>query len=267
MKKRIGSYLINTISIISGILTIITFWTSVFNISFKKINIIIDLNYFFGRWSLWIFIIALTILVFSILVKLNLKKRELLERENFFVEFSQLLLFLQKNCKIRVMSGTSEADKFMQEALDKITRILSVYGKGLVYANLKSVIDQDGEKYVKTQWESSNVRSLDNNNGLQKINDNTIFYNLIKGKRSYSCLSTNNKLLNKFYKISDKNWRRKYSSTLVVPIKKVDDDKDIFVGFLCLYSIDKDVFEVNRTLIISMVQTIASYLGLILTIN
>lgn len=51
------------------------------------------------------------------------------------------------------------------------------------------------------------------------------------------------------YMSSNPNWRKEYSSSLVLPIKKANESgvTDI-VGFLCLDSLDADTFneEVNR---------------------
>ena len=68
------------------------------------------------------------------------------------------------------------------------------------------------------------------------------------------------------YMSSNPNWRKEYSSSLVLPIKKANDSgvTDI-VGFLCLDSLDADTFneEVNR-LIVPLLDTITGYLYLVL---
>ena len=265
MKKKIGTYLINTIGVVSGILTIIMFVTSVFNISFEKIYITIDLNYFLEKWSIWIFVIALILLIISILIKLNIKKKEVVAKEYFFLKFNELLLFIQKSHSLQDRTNGLEFDIFMQEVLERMRRIISIYSKRPVNTKVMLILEQNGEQFVKTRWLSSSTQERGSELAkFHKISDNTSFSSLLKGKGSYFCYSTKDRIFDKLYKTSDEKWRQKYSSLLVLPIKQMRDNEEKVIGFLSLDSIDPNVFDINADIVIAMVQTIVSYLGVVI---
>lgn len=267
MKKKIGIYLVNTIGVVSGILTIITFMASVFDISFQKIYINIDINYFLGDWSILIFAIAFIILIVSILIKLNIKKKEVLAKESFFMEFGELLQFIQKFYGLQNRMNNFDIDLFMIGVLERMRKIISIYSKRPITAKVMTISEQNGEQIMKTRWISSSIATPSVEMGkLYRISENTKFGNWIKDKmnNSYFYISGKDRVYDGLYKNSKLMLKQKHSSLLVVPIKKIKENEEKVVGFLSLDLSDKNVFDINGGIVISMAQTVVSYLGVVI---
>lgn len=261
MKKKIGIYLINIIGIVSGILTIITFLSSICGFKFKKIYITIDINIFLKKWSVWIFISAFIILIFSLLVKIKINRIESAKKDYFIKELNNILSDLYEYSQYNKRKHDKDLNDFVIDVLAKLNNIISIYTARPIYLRLMMIEDKE-KKYVKEKYSSAD-NWQENGDALHKISDNTAFYFLMGGDGEYFCYSIKDRIFEKFYKTSDINWRRKYSSLLTVPIKSCGEKDDI-IGFLCLYSIDKNVFDINSGVIITSVKTISFLLGTIL---
>lgn len=66
MVKKVFTFIIAAIGVVSGIMTIISFVWMVADIKIEKINIVLDFNFLFGKLGIWIFGLAMAVSISSI---------------------------------------------------------------------------------------------------------------------------------------------------------------------------------------------------------
>lgn len=270
MWKRRKTFIITTIGVISGLLTIISFIWQVLDIQIKKINIIIDLNWLFGDVGkyIMIFTILISIICIRILCKEFQKAKKI--QKIILLHYNSILSILQKWIICDRNKRNNYGLNIPSELIEEIKLLFKdVYNK-TVNIQIKMIDSTEVQKnpYVRTYWSTENHTS-NKIAKIERIKDNSEFDNLIKDGAHFFSFSTKYKKLKNKYKSSDSRWMYKYASCLVLPIKKAKEDGlTEIVGFLCLDSMDTDTFslEVNK-LIVPMLDSLTGYLYLIATLG
>lgn len=270
MWKKKKAFIITSIGVISGLLTIITFIWQVLDIQIKKINIVIDLNWFFGNTGkyLMIFSISISFICVRILYKEFQKAKE--KQKSILLHYNSILSILQK----WVISDKNKENYYglhiPSELICEIKNLFKdIYNKPVnIQIKMIDPLEKQNEPSVRTHWSTENQAS-EKIHVIQRIKENSDFSSLLSEGAQFFSFSTKNKKPRKIYKSSNPHWMEQYSSCLVLPIKKAKEDGlTKIVGFLCLDSIDPDTFnaEVNK-LMLPMLESITDYLYLIATLG
>lgn len=273
MWKKRKNFIITSIGVISGLLTIITFIWQVFDIQIKKINIVIDLNWFFGNTGkyLMIFTISLSFICVKILYKEFQKAKE--KQKNILLHYNSILSILQKWAISDKNKENNYGLNIPSELIYEIKNLFKDTYNKPVNIQIKMIdpinpLSEQDEPFVRTHWSTEN-QALEEVPVIQRISENSDFINLLNEGTDFFTFSTKNKKLKNRYKSSNPRWMEQYSSCLVLPIRKAEKDGlIIIVGFLCLDSINPDTFnsEVNK-IMVPMLQSITDYLYLIATLG
>lgn len=91
MWKKIKDFIVVAIGVISGILTIISFIWLVLDVKIKKLNLIIDLNFFFGNINIVLFLVTMIISLFSILLLRKEKVKNMKMRDEILLQYNKVL--------------------------------------------------------------------------------------------------------------------------------------------------------------------------------
>ncbi len=262
MWKKIKDFIVVAIGIISGILTIISFIWLVLDVKIKKLNLVIDLNFFFENINIALFLVIMIICLFYIGLMRKEEVKNMKMWDEILLRYNKVLSTIQKWFLISLEKGS---DSYQKIAYEIRSLFKEIYNK-TIRVQIKMIQEGQGvDAYVQTLC-NTQEKLMPMQLSMQKIKENSDFLQLIQTGEGYFSFSKKSKKSTNMYMSSNPNWREKHLSTLVLPIKKANENgmMDI-VGFLCLDSSDADTFneEVNR-LIIPLLDTITGYLYLIL---
>ena len=268
--------IVTAIGIISGILTIIQFIWAVMDIKTNKISIIIDLNYFIKGINGVLFSIpfAIFVLCIGILYRMNKSNKKI--QEELMLYYSEILSIIQewfseerwKDANIK-----SEPIIVTKGILFQCIHVLKnmfkdVFNKS-VNVKIQIIREADGLDPTLSTICNTDEREAFGERDEQyviKVKDNTAYYSLVvNGGRFFEYSSKNDKNASTYF-TSDPNWRRMYSSLIVVPmIRSKKAGKEVVQGFISISSIDKDAFNPDiKRLSIPIVETLAGYLLIII---
>lgn len=269
MWKKIRAVIITSIGVISSLLTIITFAWQVLDLQVKKINVVIDLNWLLGSTGkyLMIFSIFISFICARILYKEFQKAKEI--QKTILLHYNSILSILQK----WVISDKSKENEYElyipSELIHEIKNLFKdIYNKPVnIQIKMIDTPEEQENASVRTRW--STETPYERVDVIQRIKNDSEFCSILSDGIPFFSFSTKDKKLKNKYKSSDPHWRYRYSSCLVLPIKKPKKDGATkIVGFLCLDSIDPDTFnsETNK-LMVPMLESITDYLYLIITLG
>lgn len=262
MWKKIKDFIVVAIGVISGILTIISFIWLVLDVKIEKLNFIIDLNFFFGNINIVLFLVTMIISLFCIWLLRKEKVKNMKMRDEILLQYNKVLSTIQKWFLMSLEKGSGSYQKIAYEI-----RFLfkEIYNK-TIRVQIKMIQERQGVDACVQTLCSTQEKLIPVQLSMQKIKENSDFLQLLQTGGRYFSFSIKNRKSANMYMSSNPNWRKEYSSSLVLPIKKANESgvMDI-VGFLCLDSLDADTFneEVNR-LIVPLLDTITGYLYLVL---
>ena len=266
MWKKIKDFIVVAIGVISGILTIISFIWLVLDVKIEKLNLVIDLNFFFGNIDIVLFLVTMIISLFCIWLLRKEKVKNMKMRDEILLQYNKVLSTIQKWFLMSLEKGSGSYQKIAYEILYEIRFLFKEIYNKTIRVQIKMIQEGQGVDACVQTLCSTQEKLMPVQLSMQKIKENSDFLQLLQTGGRYFSFSIKNRKSANMYMSSNPNWRKEYSSSLVLPIKKANESgvTDI-VGFLCLDSLDADTFneEVNR-LIVPLLDTITGYLYLVL---
>lgn len=266
MWKKIKDFIVVAIGVISGILTIISFIWLVLDVKIEKLNLVIDLNFFFGNINIVLFLVTMIISLFCIWLLRKEKVKNMKMRDEILLQYNKVLSTIQKWFLMSLEKGSGSYQKIAYEIIYEIRFLFKEIYNKTIRVQIKMIQEGQGVDACVQTLCSTQEKLMPVQLSMQKIKENSDFLQLLQTGGRYFSFSIKNRKSANMYMSSNPNWRKEYSSSLVLPIKKANESgvMDI-VGFLCLDSLDADTFneEVNR-LIVPLLDTITGYLYLVL---
>lgn len=273
MRKRfqdIPLWVINLITIISGVITIAT-PVFTFILSRKK-------EYSPSRYVVASFVV---LGLFSVIMFLRLRKYRSLAKRRMEITSDNYhrLLLRARNTFFDVMhsqktnsltiGGLSEKYKHeLSNILDNLCKVMNSFTNKEISACIKLISFVDAEETINVDNAKLVTFCRSNNSDTERdqyeqgkeilLKDNTDFYEIVSQdndkeyfyQRDLEKYDEQLKKVGKHYENSNKTWQKYYAGTIVVPIRiefsrlyylKKNDAYHI-LGFLCIDSISKDAF-------------------------
>lgn len=261
--------IINFISVVSGILTIVSFTVTVLSAFFSKVELLRYSGVFCA-----VFAIVFGCLYWNKLIKyrqLAKKRLEVHSQEMALVDekvaetlFDILHFYKAKQLTLALLDTKVKAS--LQALLDSLERIMEIDTGQVVNACIKLILPAQTEITLDNARIQTFVRSTKsslarsaydvNNSEPVYVKENTDFYQIFAKKAEYfyegNLLDYAQRLanINERYKNTHLGWEDHYRGTIVVPIRiqhkflhftKQDKDYQV-IGFLCVDSMSTDAF-------------------------
>ncbi len=267
--KKVKNFIVTTIGVVSGILGIFSFVGINFDIKFKNLNLVLDLKFLVGHINGFLAIITMTICVCCISFLHKEKMKNKLMRDQILLQYNRILAIIQKWFLANWCKGNGNSREIVFKIISEIKDLfMKIYNK-TVNVQVKTIQGKcTAEAYIQTLCSTQGCsRALQE--GWSKIKDNSDFFELVEKVGRYFSFSIKDKKRKGTYISSNPHWRMEYSSSLVIPIKKANENGMVdIVGFLCLYSLATDAFNEDvKKLMLSLLETITGYLYLILELG
>ena len=285
--ERIPNWVINFITIISGLITVITFIISIFSKNYKLINNFLVISLCFIIICLLMRIRKSNNLRFDSYksVSFNYHKLTHHTRDLYF----DVMRSHKKNTLTNVKNLNDLYAINCEQILDYLCDILSSYCKQDINACIKIITKHDDNiknVKLKTFCRSKNSKSSRGNyegNDELSLYDNTDFCDIFNiddnnGKNYFyqRNLEEYDKQLRKIgreYKNSNKHWREDYIGTIVVPIQlehaklysSAKEEHYNLLGFVCVDSLSDSAFlERHETFNTDIVKSFADIIYILL---
>ena len=268
---KVKDFIIGLISVISGILTIISFIWMVLDINITKVNITIDLKTAFDNISIIVFSVFFIMFIFCILLlrKEKLKNRE--KQKVILSEFNGILAMVQSwlimSFKERKYSSCIGPMQYILKRMKLLFN--SVFDKEVRIQVRVVSLDKDDYLYTHIMCDTKLIQN-DIGRIKYKVENDVGFSTLINDKeKRYFSLSLKDKKRLETYKNPSGNIMQDYSSCLIVPIftTKKDDTSNI-MGFVSLYSLEANAFNLKfNELVVPLLEIIAGYLHIMLELE
>lgn len=183
MWKKIKDFIVVAIGVISGILTIISFIWLVLDVKIEKLNLVIDLEFFFGNINIVLFLVTMIISLFCIWLLRKEKVKNMKIRDDILLQYNKVLSTIPKWFLMSLEKGSGSCQKISYEIMYEIRFLFKEIYNKTIRVQIKMIQEGQGENVCVQTLCSTQGKLMLEQLSLQKIKENSDFYNCCKQEK------------------------------------------------------------------------------------